>query len=192
MMDQMIEAYPLSWPISWPRSRGRQSARFKTAFASAVANVRREVELMGGERLIISSNVPLRRDGLPSAKATYVADPGVAVYFERKKDPLCFPCDVWDAVDDNMQAVAKTIEALRGIKRWGSVQLADQAYKGFLMLPAPEPPPWQILGVSSTATEEEIQKAHRRLAFAHHPDRPGGDEQQMSRINTARAAMLGQ
>mgnify|MGYP001576664676 CR=1 FL=1 len=44
---------------------------------------------------------------------------------------------------------------------------------------------YKILGVSKTATEEEIKKAYRRLAHQHHPDKQGGDEKKFKEINGA-------
>src|SRR3989344_1065479 len=35
---------------------------------------------------------------------------------------------------------------------------------------------YKILGVKKDASEEEIKKAFRKLAHAHHPDKAGGDE----------------
>jgi len=188
-VSEVIEAYPLTWPISRPRARYQERARFKTPLGAAIQSVQREVALLGGVRLVISSNLPLRRDGMPMARAGYIGDNGVAVYFDLKKKPMCFACDRWDAVQDNMQAIAKTIEALRGIERWGSGSMVEQAFTGFLSLPAPEQP-WQTLGLeSSNPTLEQIEDAHRRLAMKHHPDR-GGDSETMGRINAARDALL--
>lgn len=185
-VSETIEAYPLTWPMGRPRARTSESARFKTALGTAINNVRYEVELLGGQRLVISSNLPLRRDGFPMSRGSYVADVGVAVYFELKKKPMCFACDRWDKVEDNMQAIAKTIDALRGIQRWGSGQMVEQAFTGFVALPAPEQP-WQTLGLStSRPTRAQIDEAHRRLASQHHPDRPSGDSHVMARINAAR------
>ena len=180
----MIEAYPLTWPPGRTRQRSRQSARFKTTLGVAIVNVREEVERLGGRELVISSNIPLRRDGMPSARAGGIFDPGVAAYFQLKGKPMVFACDRWDGVEANMQAIAKTIEALRGIERWGSGQMVEQAFTGFLALPAPEQ--WfQVLGVGAGASKEEIERAYRLLASEHHPDR-GGDSHRMARINAAR------
>lgn len=44
--------------------------------------------------------------------------------------------------------------------------------------------PYQILGLSDNATQDEIKQAYRKLAMKHHPDR-GGDEAEFKRIAEA-------
>ncbi|MCH7883280.1 DnaJ domain-containing protein [Patescibacteria group bacterium] len=44
---------------------------------------------------------------------------------------------------------------------------------------------YEILGVSTSASGEEIKKAYRRLAHKHHPDKQGGDENRFKEINEA-------
>jgi curved DNA-binding protein CbpA len=66
--------------------------------------------------------------------------------------------------------------------------MVEQAFTGFVALPAPEQP-WQVLGLdTSTPTPDQVEAAYRRLASEHHPDR-GGDTHQMARINAARDAL---
>ena len=72
--------------------------------------------------------IRLRLDGLPYSNQTPPADKGVAVYFTHKKQAMCFACDRWDRVQDNIYAIAMTIQALRGIERWGSGSMVEQAF----------------------------------------------------------------
>jgi len=45
--------------------------------------------------------------------------------------------------------------------------------------------PWQLLGVSPNASEEEIKKAYREKAMECHPDRPNGSEEKFKEISAA-------
>ncbi len=191
MKAQLVEAFPLCWPPYRKRTAYREHARFKTAFAKARDHIVAEVSRMGGRNAIISTNIELRRDGLPYASFTQPQDPGVALYFTYKGKQMCFACDRYRKAEDNMHAISLTISALRGIARWGTGDMMEAAFTGFMALPAPavEDAPHQILGVDQHATVEEIEYAYRRLAQQCHPDK-GGSTDAMARINAARDALM--
>lgn len=48
----------------------------------------------------------------------------------------------------------------------------------------PHSNPWDILGITPSASQEEIQQAYRRLAFEYHPDR-GGDSKMFNTLTEA-------
>lgn len=185
----MTEAFPLAWPGSRPRTAWPQRSRFEVPFSTARDELMREISLLGGTLPVLSSNIRLKRDGLPYANEPEPADKGIAVYFTYKKQQMCFACDRWDRVRDNIQAVRHTIAALRGIDRWGTGDMMQQAFTGFVALPAPKDP-HDVLGVRPGASPEEIDAAWRRKAKEVHPD-AGGSGDAMHEINEARAKLKG-
>lgn len=171
----MTEAYPLQWPAGKPRTSRPERARFDVSQDRAQNGILQQVRMLGGKSPVISTNIPLRRDGLPYANRKIGDDKGVAVYFTLRGQQMCFACDRWDDIKDNMQAIHKTIEALRGIERWGSGDMVQQAFTGFVALPSQDNP-YDVLGVKPDATEEEIEASYRQKAKVCHPDMGGSDE----------------
>lgn len=181
----MSQAYPLQWPAGAPRCKRPASSAFgEVTIHRATHELLWEIERMGGSLPVVSTNLELRNDGLPYSKQRAVEDHGVAVYFTRRGHQLVFACDRWDRIEHNMRAITKTIDAMRGIERWGSADLMERAFSGFEALPAPEQW-WQVLGVTEQATRADIAVAYRRLANGAHPDK-GGTNAAMARLNTAR------
>jgi hypothetical protein len=184
-----VEAFPLQWPDGWPRTTRRGRPRYKVAYEAALWDLNKELRLMEARNVVVSSNVPVRRDGMPYADAARRRqdDPGVAVYFVRRGEQQVIACDKWDSVAANVRAVGLTVEALRGIERAGASELLDRAFTGFKALPAAGEATggwWQVLGVARTATRDEVRDAYRALARKHHPD-VGGDAGAMAMINRA-------
>lgn len=197
--ELLLEAYPLTWPERQARtpSHRRRRGKFQMGLAQARDELLGELGRIGARNVVISTNVPVRRDGLPYADAREPEDPGVAVYFERRRGgaewvSFVIACDTYDKVKFNIRAVGATIEALRAIERHGSTEMLEQAFTGFAALPPAWPngaPWWDVLGLPPGASEEQIRAAHRELAMVHHPDR-GGDATRMAEINAARDAAL--
>ncbi len=148
----------------------------------------RELQLLKAYKVIISSNVPLRRDGLPYANYRQPEDPGVAVYFQLNK-PHVLACDHWNCVKDNLRAIGLHVAAIRGIERWG-VGSVEQAFTGYQALPESSSDNsahkswWIVLQVDPGATPAQIKEAYRALARKHHPD-VNGNGDQMATINRA-------
>lgn len=184
-MTEAFQAYPLHWPIGRPREGCRERAQFKVSMGRSVKDIQAEIRMLGGTNLVISTNMPVRADGLPYAAKRLIFDAGAAAYFTYKGRSVCFACDRWDTLEANLRAVSRTINALRGIARWGTGDMVAAAINAFTALPAPESW-WQVLGLSGPgATREQIEQAHRRLIMEHHPDR-GGDVERAAQINRAR------
>jgi hypothetical protein len=183
----MTEAYPLQWPAGRPRANYQERSRFKTTIGKATRDLMHEIRLMGAVAPVLSTNMRLRNDGLPYSNQRQPDDRGVAVYFTHKKRQMCFACDRWDKIEDNIDAIAKTVAALRGIERWGSGSMVEQAFTGFVALPPPASAksPYEVLGVSPGATDEEVDAAYRQKAKAAHPD-AGGSDSAMHELNEAR------
>lgn len=188
-----VEAFPLYWPEGWKRTSFRESSRFKTGFGAARQFLILEIERMGGHKTIISSNISLRNDGLPRANMPQPSDPGIAVYFTRGGKEYVFACDKFSKTHDNIYAIAKTIEAMRGIERWGASDMMERAFTGFSALPAKAAQWWRHpLGFdeSQIVTADDVQSRFRELAHSCHPDKSGGNSEQFMLINQARDAAL--
>lgn len=183
----MAEKFPLFWPAAYPRCTPRRRAHFKTrAFTAAVEGIYHELRLLGAKEIIVSTNIPIRNDGLPYANPPRIEDPGVAVYFKLKGQPRSMACDKWDLVDHNAHALALTIDAMRGLDRWGASQMLDRVFQGFAALPAPEPEAswWEVLEVDRSSPIEKVEGQFRRMLKTAHPD-VGGTHEAMTALNRA-------
>lgn len=170
-----MEAFPLHWPEGWPRAKWRQPSRFITTLAKARDGLFSELERLGASNIILSTDIPLRKDGLPYAGKENPSDPGIAVYFQYKRKPMVFACDQYEKSYENMQAVRKTIEALRGIERWGASQMMERAFNGFAALPGPDRPWREVMGFAQDESIDRlnVETRYRTLAKKTHPDAGG-------------------
>ena len=195
-MTNEQSAYPLSWPLGWPRTKTPQRSRFGTYYKKpSVAAARDllllEVQRLSGTKVVLSTNVSLRRDGLPYSNQGEPKDTGAAIYFELKGKPRVLACDRWSTLGDNIWAIAKHVEALRGQDRWG-VGSVEQAFAGYAALPPPSSDAnncWSVLCIPFGASVEHINAAYRELSQVRHPDR-GGSHDAMAALNKAREEAL--
>jgi hypothetical protein len=174
----MTDAYPLHWPAGWPRIEYPLPAKFKTPFSYARDNLLRELKLPGTKDVVISTNMMIRQDGLLYAKQRVPEDRGTAVYFTLREQQRCIPCDKWSTVQDKLQAIRLTVEALRGLERWGAKEMVDSAFSGFKALPAGSSQSaatgwWTVLGLIPDVSRADAEDVYRLLVKTHMGARPG-------------------
>lgn len=177
----MEREYPLQWPVGQPRTAKRDKGKFTRTLSDARVQLIKQVQSAGGSNILISSNY----GGLSGKNPD---DPGVAVYFNRRGKRLGMGCDRWAVVAHNLSALANTLEAMRGIERWGCGHLMEQAFAAFEALPAPVTG-WRATlgwGADQTPTLEAVEKLYRIKAKHWHPDAPGGDAERFRLLTEAR------
>ncbi len=181
-----VTAYPLDWPPQWPREQHPQSSAFKTGLVTARDGLTRQLELLGATSVVISSNAELTRDGNIAARQRRIDDTGVAAYFVLDGEERCIPCDKWIRLEDNLRALELTVEAMRGLERWGAREIVRRAFSGFAALPASGSGSgwWDVLGLYPEATVPEIESAYRLRARQYHPD-VGGSPDEFTRLTEA-------
>jgi hypothetical protein len=209
----MTQAYPLQWPQGWPRMTaagltkrakfgkgerqysqhgGYWTNRKSLTIQDGTDRIVAELKTMhvSGGQYVISTNLELKNDGFPRSTQRMPDDPGVAVYWTRKGKQQVMAIDIYDRVQDNMAAIAASLNALRAIERHGGAQILDRAFAGFTALAAPDVfDPWAVLGLKPGSCRGDIEAAFRSQARKHHPD-AGGSTEAFQRIERARREAL--
>lgn len=139
-----------------------------------------ELRKLGASTYILSTNVPRRKDGLPYANVRPDGDdPGAAVYFTYQDKPTTMACDHYFYVNQNVRALALTIESMRAIERYGASDMMERVFRGFTALPERAGEYWRdIFGFEKEkkVTVDDVEVAFRRLAHVAHPDKGGSLE----------------
>ena len=204
--------YPLQWPEGVGRTKrsARTRSRFgrggDVSFSQARRELLEELERLGAANVVLTSDLPVRNDGLPYASGR-ADDPGIAVWCLIAKGgrfvERVFACDTWLTHAENMTAIARSIGALRGLDRWGMAEAADRAFAGFTALPPGDPAPaparaprsWRQLFDIATNLHDVLGKAeiltlvrqrHRDRIRHAHPD-AGGSHEDAVELNAALA-----
>lgn len=194
----MTQAYPLHWPDGWPRTEPaarQKSSPFKVGTGKAIDELYAELERLGAENIVLSSNLTMSTFARPYAKQRQPEDPGITVYFQLNDRPMVMARDRYADWRDNIRSIGLAITALRGLQRHGGAHMMERAFEGFAALPPPgSAHPWrETLGVAGldctipTVALAGAEAAYKTLAREHHPD-VGGSDDVMAELNTAIAA----
>ena len=186
----LIEAFPLCWPDGWKRTlpHEREGSRYRVKFTEARDELIAELKLLGAKDFIISTDIQLRRDGIPYANHREPNDPGVAVYWtDERGQPRVLACDQWATVRENLRAIGVTVASLRSIARARAGEILNRAYEGFARLPEHGFMDWKtVLGFERVrfVSLEDLNRRYRELSKERHPD-SGGSNQAMVQLNQA-------
>jgi hypothetical protein len=188
----------IDWPGKKLESWKRRDGRFKAAYAKTLDVLERELAHLRAKDIVIQAyfdRSSIRNDGWPKSSAR-PSEPGVVVSFIGKAGEMAFPCDTYTDWEDNLRAIALSLEALRTVDRYGVTQHGEQ-YKGWAKLPpAPEKMSVQDAlafialqtGIHVTSAEG-LRDAYRMAAKNVHPDSSNGSNDQFVLLGKAKAAL---
>lgn len=202
---------------TWLRpAAARQPSRFDSTWTSTLEVLAREIDRLDGRNVVIEVDVPergIRQDGQlrADAKAT---SPAVVLAFDSTHGPMHYRCDRFTSPtwrggspdwQQNVRAIALTLESLRAVNRYGAVDTGQQ-YAGFKAIGggtpiATEPPTmgapealrviYDLTGLrlEGDPLAETTRRAWRQARAAVHPDRHDNDHGRWDLVERAGRAL---
>ena len=202
--DGMTVAPIREWPGEL--TRNRKVSNFSATWSATLALLRGELRSIGARNVELLVAIPadqFRLDGRPRANAKQ-QHPGVILSFDSKVGHLSYAVDTFTHWMDNVRGIAKSLEALRMVDRYGVTKHGEQ-YRGFLAIEATAAPAAfhtleEAIQFLARIVEDEWengivdtrpQNARALLRGAQrrsHPDR-GGDAATFQRVSLAEAKL---
>ncbi|GJG88702.1 hypothetical protein tb265_38830 [Gemmatimonadetes bacterium T265] len=208
MLEYRITPLPPVWPGKSTPVYQRTRAPFKTLETRALALLEREIRMLGGKRVEIAVDAEpryIRQDGQLRADAR-PKSPAVVVSFDVPEGKLTtrlqFPADQFAHWWSNVDAVARALEALRLVDRYGVQQ--GRQYSGYRALPSSTAPTQTAdvaAGVIASALDlpgaradilrdaTVAKRAIVRARAATHPDANGGARAAYDAVDAAAAVL---
>lgn len=124
------------WPGAKRSSWQRTKAPFKAHATKLWDLLDRELWKLNAREVVLSGYWrarDIKRDGTPYADAR-PTEPGIILEFTSKGTRYRFACDRFLVWLDNVDAIARSLEALRMVERYGV--MSGQQYEGFKALPS--------------------------------------------------------
>jgi hypothetical protein len=207
------EIHPnVDWPDGFeptpPAKRESYPHGFRVTQTQAFKNIHDELDKMDVDtRRVETATQQVNDRPQRPYKDADPDDPVVVVYFEQDGAQFAIPCDCWDNLRDNAQAIARYLDAKRALDRYG-VKTITSEFETQALPPGDESdgqddvvaagpggngagtPPHEILEVVPDASDEVVESVARRKMANVHPDQPDGDREEYHRIQNAKEAML--
>lgn len=156
-----LDVRPLTtWPGDLTPAHKRKDSQFAAPLATTVALLTRELRCLGARHPVLEVAIPAeqwRLDGRPRAQAK-AEHPGVVLSLPATNvGPLRYATDIFTTWQDNLRAIALSLEALRKVDRYGVTRRGEQ-YQGFRALP----------GGSAVAVERGMSREDAALVLVNH------------------------
>ena len=200
--EYRVTPLPSAWPGKATPSYQRRRAPFKSVPGRALTLLGREINMLRGKNVRIAIDVDesrIRQDGMLYSNAR-ARTPAVIVSFDVSDGTLQFPCDTFTFWEANVDAIARALEALRMVDRYGVQQ--GRQYTGFKAIPASTGPTMNAetaavvlsnyhatIDYNSVLKSWEAARDCLRAARAKvHPD-AGGSEERWHNVEVARKVL---
>lgn len=143
-------------PLDEPLPGAQRRSNFSASLSTTVDTLGSELIRLGAKRVVVMVALreeDIRLDGFPRADRR-AAHPGVVLAFESKWGPLKYATAEYSTWEDNLRAIALSMQALRAVDRYGVSKRGEQ-YRGWRQLPT---------GGSTDEPELSLEQAARILA----------------------------
>ncbi len=149
------------WPYPQSVARERKRSPFRATLTATHRLLAAELQHLQAKNVVLQIDVPdrmIRVDGALRSDAR--ADtPRLILSFDSRFGPLSYPCDRFEEWQDNLRAIALSLEHLRAVDRYGVTKRGEQ-YSGWTALP----PAAAAVPVEQTKAEalRELHKMHAK------------------------------
>lgn len=201
-----------SWPGTLLKPGERRSSLFRSKWTDTTQLMDRELWYLSARAVVLQMAVQqsqIRKDETGLLAHVQPEHPGVVLSFNTSRGALSYPCDTFLSWRDNVRAIAKTLENLRAVDRYGVSKHGEQ-YTGWSQLPPGRPMPkpmtreeaaafvtrWadphgRIPGMERTLVAGQmIEASYRSAAKNVHPD-AGGSTEDFQRLQEAKRVLDG-
>lgn len=184
---------PAVWPTG-PRTPAaeRRKSQFTAPWGRTMEQLEYELRMLeAAEPIILEAGYQpheLRLDGFPR-KGARPTDPAVIISFSSRVGPLRYACDTFLTHEDNLRALALSLQALRAVDRYGAAR--GEQYQGWAALPVQA-------GMTTHEAESFIRehggyggelRAAYHIAARHLYPKNGADHGPWDRLQLAKEAL---
>ena len=174
-------------------------SQFRSTYGQTLSMLERELCQLDARQITIQAGFHrIRNDGWPYSDAR-PDHPACALQFlDRKGATLVFRAYRYGSFEDNLRAIAMTLEALRAVDRYGVVE--GEQYAGFKQIAAPGAYDGTmnhtaalhlLAGLTELKHEQvlaDVDEAYRQAAKIAHPD-AGGTEERFRLVGEAKRVL---